>query len=136
MIGELSIRLCQEKDLTDIARLMEEAFGADASLPLNPLYLKDPNIFCHIIEIDGQIVATAALHILQKINRRLGQIEDVVVSGDRRGLGLGKKIVEHLIEQSKAEGCYKTILNATDENIPFYAKMGFRVEQNQLVIRH
>ena len=136
MIGELSIRVCQEKDLAAVARLMEEAFGADASLPLNPLYLSDPNIYCHIIEMDGQIVATAALHILQKINRKLGQIEDVVVSGDRRGLGLGKKIVEHLIEQSKAEGCYKTILNATDENIPFYAKMDFRVEQNQLVIRH
>ena len=86
--------------------------------------------------IRDRIVATAALHILQKINRKLGQIEDVVVSGDRRGLGLGKKIVEHLIEQSKAEGCYKTILNATDENVPFYAKMDFRVEQNQLVIRH
>ena len=132
----INIRACRAEDLQTLAGMMEEAFGSSASQPLNPLYLEDPNIMCHVLEMDGVIVATASLHILQKLNRKMGQIEDVVVSADKRGLGLGKKIVEFLIELSISEGCYKTILNATDDNVPFYAKMNFRVEQNQLVIRH
>jgi len=136
MTNTNNIRLSNAADLPTVALLMEEAFGASAQLPINPAYIADPNIHCFVLEIDNTIVATAALHILQKVNRKLGQIEDVVVAQSQRGKGLGKTIVTHLLQVSADQGCYKTILNATDENIPFYNTLGFRVEQNQLVIRH
>ena len=74
----------------------------------------------------SHVVATAALIIERKIDCRVaGHIEDVVVSKNHRGSGMGSVLVKELMEIAKRENCYKVILDCSFENIPFYRKLGF-----------
>lgn len=59
-------------------------------------------------------------------------IEDVVVAEKARGLGLGKLIVEHLVNRAKEVGAYKVILNTSEETSGFYSKLGFKKHEIQM----
>lgn len=56
---------------------------------------------------------------------KMGHIEDIVVNEDFRGLGIGYKIIKHLVNQAKKNGCYKVSLSCKENNIKFYEKCGF-----------
>ena len=83
----------------------------------------------------SHVVATAALIIERKIDCRVaGHIEDVVVSKNHRGSGMGSVLVKELIEVARREKCYKVILNCSDENVPFYRKLGFSKRDNGMIV--
>lgn len=90
-----------------------------------------------VIEDKGKIVACGSLLIIRKIHtRNIAQIEDVVVDKDYRGKGLGKAIINYLIEMTKRTlNCYKIILCCKDSNRTFYEKCGFKVEGLEMCIR-
>jgi glucosamine-phosphate N-acetyltransferase len=80
-----------------------------------------------------RVVGTASLLIEQKFYHqggRAGHIEDVSVHRDYQGQGIGAALVRHAIEEARRLGCYKTILNCSDNLIPFYARVGFRRHNN------
>ncbi|MDH3501874.1 MAG: GNAT family N-acetyltransferase [Nitrosopumilus sp.] len=88
-----------------------------------------------VAEIDGRIVGATTLLIESKFIHNggmVGHIEDVVVDKNFQGSGIGEKIVKYLLEYAKNRGCYKTILDCTDDVIPFYEKMGFKHNANAL----
>ena len=60
----------------------------------------------------------------------------ITVDSNQRGKGIGKKLIENLIEQSKETGCDKTILSSSEKNVPFYEKIGFNVNEIQMVLRN
>ena len=66
----------------------------------------------------------------------MGHIEDVVVSKEFEGRGIGLKVVTSLLERAKEKNCYKTILDCKDELIPFYERIGFKQESNQMRYNH
>ena len=71
------------------------------------------------------IVASATILVEQKLIHNMGKvghIEDVVVSSDLRGHGLGKLIVNRCIDYANDQGCYKCILDCAEENVAFYKK--------------
>ncbi len=96
----------------------------------------------HIIAVavlDSKIVGSATLLIEQKFIHRgglVGHIEDVVVNKNFQGKRIGKKIIEYLLECSKNRGCYKTILDCSDEVKPFYERLGFEHNANALRYDH
>ena len=101
--------------------------------------LDDSNHIIHIAELDGKIVGSATLLIEQKFiheGGKVGHIEDVVVSKEFEGRGIGMKLVVSLLEKAKMMNCYKTILDCKDELIPFYEKIGFKKESNQMRYNH
>lgn len=56
----------------------------------------------------------------QKFTRnlgRVGHIEDIAVDKSMQGRKLGLRIIQALTGISETTGCYKTILNCSDENI-------------------
>ena len=67
---------------------------------------------------------------------RVGHIEDVVVSKEFEGRGIGIKLVTSLLEIANTRNCYKTILDCKDELIPFYERIGFKQESNQMRYNH
>uniref|UniRef100_A0ACD5YGQ1 Uncharacterized protein n=1 Tax=Avena sativa TaxID=4498 RepID=A0ACD5YGQ1_AVESA len=80
----------------------------------------------------GRLAAAGAVLVERKFIRRcgtVGHVEDVVVDAAARGRGLGERVVRRLVEHAKGRGCYKVILNCTQELTGFYAKCGF-VEKN------
>ena len=75
-----------------------------------------------------EIVGVGTLFIEKKLIRnygKVGHIEDIVVHEKTRGAGLGKKLIEKLTEESKKQGCYKCILDCSEENVPFYEKCSY-----------
>lgn len=81
------------------------------------------------------ILAAATLLTEQKFIHEgavVAHIEDVVVAEKARGLGLGKLIVEHLIEKAKEAGAYKVILDTAEDTVGFYSKMGFQKHEVQM----
>lgn len=75
------------------------------------------------------IIGTATLLIEQKFihnGGRVGHIEDVATRAGYEGIGVGKKIIQKLIETSKELQCYKIILDCDDKVIGFYEKLGFK----------
>ncbi|PON42423.1 FkbH domain containing protein [Parasponia andersonii] len=99
--------------------------------------LGDDHVIC-VIEDDqsGKIIATGSVFIEKKFIRncgKVGHVEDVVVDSNARGLQLGKKIVGFLTDHAQSVGCYKMILDCSDENRTFYEKCGFKQKEIQMV---
>lgn len=81
-----------------------------------------------VIEKDNKIIATGSILIEHKFIHdlsQIGHIEDVVVSSDYRGFGLGKLIIKKLVDYCEKEKCYKVILDCAENNVKFYEKCGF-----------
>ena len=99
----------------------------------------NPDHIIHVAEVDGKVVGSTTLLIEQKFihkGGKVGHIEDVVVSKEFEGRGIGIKLVTSLLEVAKAKNCYKTILDCKDELIPFYERIGFKQESNQMRYNH
>ena len=97
--------------------------------------ISNPDYILEVVEENGKIIGSATLFIEQKFihnGGKVGHIEDVVVSKEYEGRGIGIKLVTSLLEKAKAMNCYKTILDCNDELIPFYERIGFKQEANQM----
>jgi len=95
----------------------------------------NPDHIIAVAEIDGRIVGSITLLIETKFIHNggiVGHIEDVVVDKEYQGKKIGEKIMKFLIEISKKRGCYKIILDCTDDVKPFYEKLGFKQVANEL----
>ena len=130
------IRGVNKKDAESLNLLMKEGFGWEDNNDFSQSFFSNKNIFCLVAESEkGQIMGSSSLHIIEKINRKVGLIEDVVVFKKYRGKSVASSLVSQLISISKKEGCYKTILNTDYKTIPFYKKIGFTQNNLQLEIR-
>ena len=130
------IRGVNKKDAESLNLLMKEGFGWEDNNDFSQSFFSNKNIFCLVAESEkGQIMGSSSLHIIEKINRKVGLIEDVVVSKKYRGKSVASSLVSQLISISKKEGCYKTILNTDANTMPFYKKLGFTQKNLQLEIR-
>lgn len=99
----------------------------------------NPDHIVVIAEVDGKIVGTTTLLIEPKFIHKgglVGHIEDVVVDKNFQGQKIGEKIMKYILEYAKNRGCYKTILDSTDDVKPFYEKLGFKYIANELRFDH
>jgi len=99
----------------------------------------NPNHIVAVAELDGKIVGATTLLIEPKFIHKgglVGHIEDVVVDKSFQGQKIGEKIMKYLLEFAKNRGCYKTILDCTDDVKPFYEKLGFKHIANELRFDH
>lgn len=99
----------------------------------------NPDYTIAVAEIDGKIVGSTTLLIEQKFIHNgglVGHVEDVVVDKNFQGQKIGERIMEYLLDIAKNQGCYKTILDCTDDVKPFYEKLGFKQVGNELRIDH
>lgn len=142
---EPTIRELQKEDLwkgflTSLDSL-REASNIDKS-KADEIFEKINSNEDHIIavaEVDGKIVGSTTLLIEQKFIHNgglVGHIEDVVVDKKFQGQKIGEKIMKFLLEKSQNRGCYKTILDCTDDVKPFYEKLGFKVIANEMRYDH
>lgn len=87
-----------------------------------------------------KIVGCGTMFLERKMIHNLGScghLEDVVTLPEYRGLQLGRLIIQALTSVSKNMGAYKTILDCSEKNIPFYSrKCGFSQKEYQMAIYH
>ena len=89
----------------------------------------NPDHIVIVAELDGKIVGTATLLIEPKFIHNgglVGHIEDVSIEKRFQGQKIGEKIIKYILEFTKKQGCYKTILDCTNDVKPFYEKLGFK----------
>ena len=132
----MEIRNLNRNDFDQVINLLVTSFSSRYNHPLINENLNNLNTICLVAEIDNVIIGVASLHIIEKLTRKMGLIEDVAVDLKYRGKGIGKKLIQKLIVESKKQGCDKTVLNSTENNVPFYEKIGFTVNELQMVLRN
>ncbi|KAJ8518182.1 hypothetical protein ONZ45_g4717 [Pleurotus djamor] len=97
-----------------------------------------PRTYYPIVILDkatDRIVAVGNVFVERKFLRGLGSvghIEDIAVDKSQQGKKLGLRVIQALTYISENSGCYKTILNCSDANIPFYEKCGFQKKENEM----
>jgi glucosamine-phosphate N-acetyltransferase len=85
-----------------------------------------------VAEVDGVVAATTTLLIERKFIHAGGtvaHVEDVAVNRAFQGRGLGKVLMEHVIVEARAAGCYKVILDCGEHVQAFYKRLGFRANE-------
>ena len=132
----MKIRTLEPEDIKQVIDIWTNSFSRNFSKPVNPEYLSDPNSTTIVISVEDIIVGVASIHIIKKLTRILGIIEDVAVNEKYRGKGVGKKLVERLILIGKQKNCDKIVLSSSEENSKFYEKIGFKKKELQMVIRN
>lgn len=82
-----------------------------------------------LVAVEGQsVIGYGSLVIENKIRGgKMGHVEDIATSPDKRGKGIGKAIIDALCDLAEKNGCYKIVLQCQAHNIPFYEKCNFTV---------
>ena len=123
---------------TIVAMLADDPLGARRESPGDPAYEKafavidaDPHQYLAVAEVGGEVVGTLQLTFIPGLSRRgatRALIEAVRVRADHRGAGLGKRLAEWAIEESRARGAalvqLTTDASRTDAH-RFYERLGF-----------
>ena len=119
------------KQASDIeAKKSEEIFEKINSIP---------DYTIAVAELEGKVVGATTLLIEQKFIHNgglVGHIEDVVVDKNHQGQKIGEKIMKFLLDIANERGCYKTILDCTDDVKLFYEKLGFKQVASELRFNH
>ena len=99
----------------------------------------NPNHRIFVAILDERVVGSTTLFIEPKFIHQgglVGHIEDVVVANEFQGKGIGEKLIQASLDFAKNEGCYKTILDCSDDVKPFYEKIGFKKHSNSMRFDH
>ena len=142
---DVKIRELEEKDLFN--GFLESLDSLRKASDLDPKKAKEilkkmrsiPNHKIYVAVLDSKVIGSATIFIEPKFIHNggtVGHIEDVVVRKEYQGSGIGQKLVEVLLEYAKKNGCYKTILDVTDEVMPFYENLGFKRHSNSMRFDH
>ena len=138
----LQFRDASEVDLPEIVALLaEDTLGEkreDPSLPLDPRYDEafaaiqaDPHQRLIVAELDGRVVGCLQLTFIPGIAFRgawRGLIEAVRVAGDLRGQGIGARLVDYAVTESRAFGCRMVQLTShksRGDAHRFYERLGW-----------
>lgn len=132
----MNIRKLEKNDINQVIEIWTNSFSRNFDKPINPNYLSDPNSITIVMSEENIVIGVATLHIIKKLTRILGLIEDVAVDKNYRGQGIGKKLVKELIKIGNEKNCDKIVLSSSEKNSKFYEKIGFQKNELQMVIRN
>ena len=132
----MKIRRLINNDIDQVINLLVSSFSSRYNNPPIIGTLSNPKSIFIVVEINNIIVGVASLHIIEKLTRKMGLIEDVAVDSNYRGKGIGIKLIQNLTSEAKNMGCDKIVLNSSKDNISFYEKSGFKVNEIQMVLRN
>ena len=134
--GTLKIREAVEADLPSILALYSDVGDVQVLSPDQAHAIFErmktyPDYHIYVATLDGAIVGTFVLLIMDNLahlGAPSGVVEDVVVSAERQGQGIGKQLMQFALERCRERGCYKMALssNLTREAAHrFYESLGF-----------
>jgi len=137
-MDQVRIREARDKDVAQILELYCEAgIGAKETSTLDEARAqlgtcrRYPSLRVFVAEVNGQIVGTYELLIidnLAKRGRKSAIVEDVAVSPQHQGRGIGRAMIQHAMGQAKDAGCYKLVLSSNLQRPhahAFYEAIGF-----------
>lgn len=124
-------RLC---DLLGELFTLETDFSPDRARQMRGLglILENPGLGrLFVVRVNGRVVgmANALISVSTAQGGRVLLLEDVILEKDYRNGGLGRRLVEHVLDWAAAEGMTRVTLLADKDNVPaqgFYRRLDFK----------
>ncbi|MCM1306285.1 MAG: ribosomal protein S18-alanine N-acetyltransferase [Bacteroides sp.] len=117
----------KSEHLPQMAEIEKEAFDEPWTVGMFLPELEDPNAYYMVGVLDGEVICYGGFHkVLDE-----GQIANIAVRSDMRGQGLGRLLMQNLLELAKREGVKRITLEVKDTNeraVNLYKSLGFTVE--------
>jgi GNAT superfamily N-acetyltransferase len=91
-----------------------------------------PDYKLYVAEFENKILGTFALLVMDNLAHRgepSAVVEDVVISREWQGKGIGKEMMNYAMDVSRKNGCYKMILSSNlkrEMAHKFYESLGFK----------
>lgn len=95
---------------------------------------------CAVAVVAGRVVGMAWLAIVPRVphpvafDRASGDVQSVYVRPDRRGEGLGRRLVDALLDQARALGLERVTAHSSERAVTAYARSGFAVSPHLLQV--
>ena len=131
----ITIESLDKSHSTDVVKILIDSFSKNYDKKINESIFSSDEVDGIVALEKGNVLGYASIHYIKKITRKTGIIEDVVVKENHRGKGIGKLLVNNLIEKAKKNNCDKIILSSSEKNLKFYQKLGFQKNEFEMIMR-
>lgn len=138
----MTIKILTKNDLNAVVSeriisLFRQLSPSKKQQELSALLDEDNLIFAACLE-DSEILGIASLGSYKTISGYKGWIEDVVVDENARGKGIGRKLIEKLLEVAHQQGLTEILLFTEEHRqaaIHLYESLGF-THKNSMIYHH
>ena len=135
-VGEV-LQLIQDLATYEKAPKQVEASKEDL---LNTIFVKDPRVFCDLVEVDGQVAGMAIWFLNYSTWQAKHGIylEDIFIKPEYRGRGYGKALLKHLAKICDEKGYGRLqwwVLDWNSPAIEFYKSFGAEAMDEWTVYR-
>ena len=137
-MSELEIRPATDDDLPAVLALygqpgMDDGVVLDieSAKALHAKFKAYPDYTLYVAEQDGVVLGTYAMLIMDNLGHMGAPsaiVEDVNVSPEAQGKGMGSQMIRHALDVATAKGCYKLSLSSNmkrERAHAFYDGLGF-----------
>ena len=122
------IRSADEGDVSEVISIIQSAILEDELLPRSLSELNSIIKDFYVLEIDGNVVGTVAIHIIDD----LAELACLFVKKSHEGVGYGKRLVSHAVETAKKKGMSKIFALST-QAAGFFEKMKWEKSDAQIL---
>jgi GNAT superfamily N-acetyltransferase len=135
----MEVTIASSNDIPDLCELLDSLFNQEAEFKPNrevqasglAVVIDDPKVGDILVaRKDGQIIGM--VNLLYTVSTALGErvalLEDMVVSPNERGQGVGSDIIRQAVDFAKEKDCKRITLLTDDDNSGahrFYERHGF-----------
>ncbi len=144
----VQIDFATEEDLPQLADLLAELFALESDFQPDRekqmrglrLILNDPAIGrLFVLRVDGKVtgMANALITISTAEGGPVVLLEDIIISGTHRSMGLGRRLFDHVVAWGQVLGMKRVTLLADGNNrsaLAFYDNLKFELS-NMVVLR-
>jgi len=131
----ITIESLDKSHSKDVVKILIDSFSKNYDKKINESIFSSDEVDGIVALEEGNVLGYASIHYIKKITRKSGIIEDVVVKENQRGKGIGKLLVNNLIEKAKKNNCDKIILSSSEKNLKFYKRLGFQKNEFEMIMR-
>ncbi len=126
-MAKVTIRPIQSADRPWLETFMVEHWGAAAQVVRGAIFYPH-TLPGFVAEADGAVLGVATYRVLT--DGDTGEL--ATLNSVRSGIGVGRALVEAVVDAAKREGCSRLIVVTTNDNmnaLRFYQKRGFVLSQ-------
>ena len=136
----MTIEILHKSTLTPIIGQQIQALFNQLNAEINQLDIDkvltpDNTIVFAICKEDDVILGMAAMATYKVVSGHKGMIEDVVVSSEHRGKGIGKSLMQKLLNEGKKQQLNEILLFSGHHRLPaiaLYKSLGFQLKNSGL----
>lgn len=117
----------------DVVRLYRQLNAENKQRPIAEVLESTNTVSVAICQIDTTLVGIALLSTYKVISGYRGLVEDVVVDTDHRGKGIGRKLMETLLDEARVLGLDEILLFTGHHRKPaigLYTSLGFELRKS------